>query len=502
MLPRAEAAAALEGARIELGAAAHLVGDEVLGKGTSGGLGEPVGRRRRGRIDGVARPWLGRAALSRRDRGSTRRRSRRGRRRGRMGLPAAGFPALRPGWRSRSSPGPGRRPAPGRRLRQRVRAPRRRRGARRRVSFNPLSGCRTFGESRGNLERLCKPCCLVQAVRSVPGGVDVGFGPLGSRPRDRDLRSRGGGLRGLAGDRAGGDRALRRAALVVAGAGGRVGAALRGLLGDGAVARATASSRRSLVLALVARRRSPTCGARLEGGGEALRAGWPVALVALVAASLPFIAEGHFGILGTSFNPDMSQHLLAADRLADGHSSQLLHQGYPLGPHAVVVALNKGLGIGLVQGFSGLTVAVAVLAPLTALAAFRRAAGAAAHRRRPGRRPRLRGRLLLRPGRLQGDDRGAPAARLRPRPARGAGRGPAWRALPLRFVPAALIAVGAVYAYSFPGLLWLAGDLRPLAARRSDPGASRRRRQDRRLPARSCSRPSSSRSWSPPRSAA
>ena len=55
----------------------------------------------------------------------------------------------------------------------------------------------------------------------------------------------------------------------------------------------------------------------------------------------------------------MSQHLLATDRLAHGESSQLLHQGYPLGPHSIVVALNKGLGIGLVQGFSGLTVAVA-----------------------------------------------------------------------------------------------------------------------------------------------
>ena len=78
----------------------------------------------------------------------------------------------------------------------------------------------------------------------------------------------------------------------------------------------------------------------------------------------------------------MSQHLLAADRLAHGEGSQLLHQGYPLGPHSIVVALNKGLGIGLVQGFGGLTVAVAVLAPLTALAAFgdqpplRRTAGA------------------------------------------------------------------------------------------------------------------------------
>ena len=31
----------------------------------------------------------------------------------------------------------------------------------------------------------------------------------------------------------------------------------------------------------------------------------------------------------------------------------LIKDGYPLGPHAIVVALNKGPGIGLVQGFSG-----------------------------------------------------------------------------------------------------------------------------------------------------
>ena len=80
----------------------------------------------------------------------------------------------------------------------------------------------------------------------------------------------------------------------------------------------------------------------------------------------------------------MSQHLLAADRLAHGAGSPLLHQGYPLGPHSIVVALNKGLGVDLVQGFTGLTVAVAILASLTALAAFanlsplRRTAGALA----------------------------------------------------------------------------------------------------------------------------
>jgi hypothetical protein len=191
---------------------------------------------------------------------------------------------------------------------------------------------------------------------------------------------------------------------------------------------------------------------RGEGAGEALRAGWPVALGALLAASLPFIAEGHFGILGTSFNPDMSQHLLAADRLAEGHSSQLLSQGYPLGPHAMVVALNKGLGIGLVQGFSGLTVAVAILASLTALAAFRdlpavpRTAGAllvgfayvtASYFAQGAFKETMQALLLL-----------AFVLALRETDR-------AWSYLPLRFVPAALIAAGSIYTYSFPGLIWL-----------------------------------------------
>ncbi|HEY8501946.1 MAG TPA: hypothetical protein VIL21_04625 [Solirubrobacterales bacterium] len=191
---------------------------------------------------------------------------------------------------------------------------------------------------------------------------------------------------------------------------------------------------------------------RTEGVGEALVAGWPVALIALLAASLPFAVEGHFGILGTSFNPDMSQHLLATDRLAEGHSSQLLHQGYPLGPHAIVVALNKGLGIGLVQGFSGLTIAVAVLASLTALAAFRdlpaipRAAGAllvalayvvASYFAQGAFKETIQALFLL-------------AFVLALREADSG-----WHELPLRFVPAALIAVGSIYTYSFPSLVWL-----------------------------------------------
>jgi hypothetical protein len=193
---------------------------------------------------------------------------------------------------------------------------------------------------------------------------------------------------------------------------------------------------------------------RVEGTGEALAAGLPVALGALLATALPFVAEGHFGILGTSFNPDMSQHLLAADRLAEGNSSQLLVQGYPLGPHAIVVALNKGLGVGLVQGFTGLTIAVAVLASLTALAPFRDLPSI----------PRTAGALLVGLAYLvasyfaQGAFKETMQALyllafvLALRESQGD-----WADLNLRFVPAALIAVGSVYTYSFPGLIWLGG---------------------------------------------
>jgi hypothetical protein len=195
---------------------------------------------------------------------------------------------------------------------------------------------------------------------------------------------------------------------------------------------------------------------RLEGGGEAFRVGAPVVGLALAGASLPFLAEGHFGILGTSFNPDMSQHLLAADRLAGGEGSQLLHQGYPLGPHSIVVALEKGLGIGLVQGFSGLTLAVAVLAPLTALAAFADRPAAfripaalvvglaylvASYFAQGAFKETMQALFVL-----------AFALSLRETTV-----DPAWRSLPLRFVPAALLAVGSVYTYSFPGLIWLIG---------------------------------------------
>jgi hypothetical protein len=195
---------------------------------------------------------------------------------------------------------------------------------------------------------------------------------------------------------------------------------------------------------------------RLQEGGEALRAGAPVALLALIATAIPFIAEGHFGILGTSFNPDMSQHLLAAARLAEGQSSQLLHQGYPLGPHSIVVALNNSLGIGLVQGFGGLMIAVAILASLTALTAFR-------DQPWPLRIPAalvIGLTYMVASYYAQGSFKETMQALFFLAfvlALRESSRDPEWRQLPLRFVPAALLVVGSVYTYSFPGLIWLIG---------------------------------------------
>ena len=214
----------------------------------------------------------------------------------------------------------------------------------------------------------------------------------------------------------------------------------------------------------------------------ALRAGGPLALAALAAASLPFLVEWRFGILGTGLNPDMSQHLFAVDRLASGGSERLIESGYPLGPHSLVVALSE-LGPNTVQAFDGLMIAVAIstcvaaLAVLERLAPWRRVAGGllvgfayllASNYIQGAFKEALEAMFVLAFAVALGD-----LAREWPQ------RRPAPRAL--RALPLAAIAVGAVYAYSFPGLLWLAATAAvwalvelARAARRGGAVASRR----------------------------
>ena len=199
---------------------------------------------------------------------------------------------------------------------------------------------------------------------------------------------------------------------------------------------------------------------RLEGAGPALREGLPAGLVTLALASIPFFIEGRFGVLGTGFNVDMSQHLFAADWLADsvGSTPGLVEQGYPLGPHGLAAAAAEVAGGNLVHGFNGVTLAVPVLAALASLVLLRglppvrRAAGAAlvalpyvvaSYLAQGQFKELIEGLFLL-----------GFALALHELAGGWARGGPPRRRL-LATVPLAAIAVGALYSYSAPGLAWL-----------------------------------------------
>jgi hypothetical protein len=198
---------------------------------------------------------------------------------------------------------------------------------------------------------------------------------------------------------------------------------------------------------------------RVPGVRTALVAGVPALVAGVALASLPFIVERRFGILGTGLNPDMSQHLLTAERLANGSGSRLLTQGYPLGLHSLAVTASKVTGASLVHAFDGLTLAIAVsavLAPLEILGTlplWRRSLGAvliglpylvASYLIQGAFKETMEALLVL-----------AFAIGLH-QIARGMLVGPDGRR-GLAAVPLAVVAIGSVYSYSFPGLLWLAG---------------------------------------------
>jgi hypothetical protein len=208
---------------------------------------------------------------------------------------------------------------------------------------------------------------------------------------------------------------------------------------------------------------------RVEGVPDAIREGLPAAAITLVAASIPFIVEGRFGVLGTGFNVDMSQHLFAADWLADpvGSEPGLVKQGYPLGPHGLAVAGGEIGGGNLVHGFDGLTIAVPVLAALCSLSVLRalpplrRAVAAtlvalpylvASYLAQGQFKELLQGLFVLgfalclyeiNSGRVLGSASAAGGFRKGSRQ---------WL---LAGVPLAAVALGSLYVYSAPGLAWL-----------------------------------------------
>jgi hypothetical protein len=102
----------------------------------------------------------------------------------------------------------------------------------------------------------------------------------------------------------------------------------------------------------------------------ALRAGVPVAILLLLALSIPFAVSGRWGLLGVGFNNDLGLHLAWAEWLRSGFGPAP-DPGYPLGPHGLAVAVAAFPGIGLGQAFVGEIVAIGVLTGLTAIGALR-----------------------------------------------------------------------------------------------------------------------------------
>lgn len=195
---------------------------------------------------------------------------------------------------------------------------------------------------------------------------------------------------------------------------------------------------------------------------------------AVLVAAIPFLVNGRVGILGQGLvNDDMASHLLFAEWIdtREGPTPDLIQDGYPLGPHAVVAAAAELTGADLIEAFAGLTLALAALLALTAYGALR---GVRPWLRAPaavlGALPYLAAAYLAQGAfkepmlglALLGFALYLPALTdvwdgLTPTLATTLpDRGRSWlRGRALTALPLAVIAAGTIYNYSFPGLAWL-----------------------------------------------
>src|SRR4051795_4027134 len=220
------------------------------------------------------------------------------------------------------------------------------------------------------------------------------------------------------------------------------------------------------------------------------------AIVAVIGAALvvaiPFATSGRVGILGQGLvNDDMASHLLFTEWISShaGPTPDLIKDGYPLGPHAIVAATAKVSGASLIEGFAGLTGAIAVLLALTAFGALGGLRGwlrvpaavlasspylAAAYLAQGAFKEPLLALALL------GFTLALPALRDVWSGGRGSERIQAGSERPQAgvraVIPLGVIAASTIYNYSFPGLAWLLGTalvwMLVIAARERDAASS------------------------------
>jgi hypothetical protein len=200
---------------------------------------------------------------------------------------------------------------------------------------------------------------------------------------------------------------------------------------------------------------------RVEGLGEAARVGLPVATIVILLVSVPFAISGRLGILGTLVLADFAEQLFMGEwiRTELPPEPDKLALGYPVGPHGLATALSTG-GLGpLAATLTALMLAVPVITALTALSRLGSLGGwrrlvaatltgipylAIAYLLQSGFKETIFGLLLLAFALLLAEA--------------GASSDP-----DRRWVPAGLLAAGAVYVFGLPGLVWLIAILACLA---------------------------------------
>jgi hypothetical protein len=188
--------------------------------------------------------------------------------------------------------------------------------------------------------------------------------------------------------------------------------------------------------------------------------GWMVIAAAgtLALALAPFLVAGHPGLLGVGTNDDMVEHLLAALSLRGGshpETSKLVASGYPVAAHSLAATVTQVTGMSLERSFTGVMIAVPVLLALAAgalvsgtpmLRAIIAAAVGLCY---------LQSAYLVQASFKEPIEAVVLIAFVATLHEIGQRRSPGR----LWGVPLAVLAAGAVYAYSYPGLIWPIGTL-------------------------------------------
>jgi len=180
---------------------------------------------------------------------------------------------------------------------------------------------------------------------------------------------------------------------------------------------------------------------------------WAATVLTLAITSIPFAVTGHWGLLGMGYNNDLGLHLAWAEWLRSGFGTEP-SDGYPLGPHGLAASLSFLPKVTLGPAFIGQVMAISILTVMTAWAALEKL----------GDWRRLLASILVGLPYLmaayfaQGAFKELAAAmfllaftialpQVTPLPA---GR----RAKLMAILPLAVLLLGIVFTYSFPGLAW------------------------------------------------